>query len=950
MTQRSTHRPPTGVRPPALRPVLWFLPLLGASALCAQTTPVSGDDIVELDTFVVNALTDERNRSIEAKRAASSIGDFISADRLGQFVDPNIGDVVERLPGVYTSGAGQSGGSGISIRGLGGGFNSLQLDGDRLPSNQGGTRGVSIDNIPAELIGAIEIFKAPTPEREADSIGGVVNVETKSGLDLDRRLINSRVLYGWDDYGTGHQFRASISYSDRLTDNVGMFFSLTRAENERRRDEIRTDPADFVFDQLVTTNPALPRITGADATRVFMPSRVDYRRTIQSQQNTGANLNLDWNVSETFRLSLRTFYTRFDEQRPQIRNLWRFDRSTGNDPNNRTFPHPDYVYFDEPAGTFYFGDEQRIVRRIADQDETEDIFRIQLEGVHRWHDSTLDYNVSRGTSSRDLENSTYIFTTDDVQLRATVADLRTPAFDVIRPGEFFFNTTTNPRVPDLFDGLSYRNGGDGFFERDSRRAEVIDAEDEITTLAVNFRKMFEDNLTVKVGAKYRSQSKENQRDFVITPAGFAFDATQASFQSANGFFNGLQALGVFPTHDSLQAQNQGGPRELVASVLGLPTPPADSRRDSTIQDLEADEDVLGLYGQASKSWGDFTLLGGVRWERTSSDYLGFTADVTGNPAIDAPRVVIGDRSYDSFYPSLHASYRINERMLLRAAIGRTLARPEFQDLTPSSFATLSTDSDTGRNIVNLQRGNADLQPTQSTNYDLSVEYYLPAGGLFSVAGFHKELKNWIYDSTFVAPPSDFPEYAAVPDLQQVRVSSTLNGDTASVTGVEFNLERDLAWGFSFGANYTRLSFDVNAAQTGLDRVPGQSDRLIRVSLNYETKNFLARLSLRDSGSIVDEVVSFSSPAAIAYFQGQGMGELITRPDGSQTIGLGLYDDAGPQLDLTAEYRLRKGVRVFLQANNLLRENSAVYLDERETFAEKWEYRSWSTQVGLKLAF
>jgi TonB-dependent receptor len=927
------------------------LALIAPWALHAQDAPTApGDEIIELDAFVVNALTDERNRSIEAKRASDSIGDFIAADRLGQFVDADIGAVVERLPGVYTSGAGQSGGSGISIRGLGGGFNSLQLDGDRLPSNQGGTRGVSIDNIPAELIGAIEIFKAPTPEREADSIGGVVNVETKSGLDLDRRLINARALYGWDEYGTGSQYRTSFTYSDRLGDDVGIFLSLTRAENDRRRDEIRSDPADFVFDQLVTTNPALPRITGPDATRVFLPSRVDYRRTEQSQQNTGANLNLDWRVSEDFRLSFRTFYARFDEQRPQIRNLWRFDRSTGNDPNNRTFPHPDYVYFDQPNGTFYFGEEQRIVRRIADQDETEDVLRLQIEGVHRWHDATLDYALSRGESSREFWNSTYIFTTDDVQLVADVDDLRSPSFSVVNPGEFFYNTNNNPRVPNLFDPLSYRNGGDGFFERDNRRAEVIDAEDEITTFALNYRKMFDDGLAVKIGGKFRTQSKVNQRDFVIGPSGFSFDATQADFQGVNGYFDGRQDLGTFPTHASLQAQNQGDAREFVAAVLGLPTPPADSRRDSTIQDLAADEDVLGLYAQASKSWDRFTLLGGVRWERTSSDYRGFTADVTGNPVIDATRAVAGSRTYDDFYPSIHLSYRLADRLLLRSAIGVTLARPEFEDLTPSSYATLSTDSDTGRNIVNLQRGNADLDPTQSTNFDLSLEYYFEDGGLFSIAAFHKELRNWIYESTFIAPPSDFPEYAAVPDLEQVRVSSTLNGDDASVTGIELNLERDLAWGFSFGANYTQLSFDVNAAQTGLDRVPGQSDRLVRVSLNYESDKFLARLSLRDSGSIVDDVVTFSSPAAIAYFQSQGMGELITREDGSQIIGLGLYDVEGPQLDLVAEYRLTSWARAFVQANNLLRENSAAYLDERETFAEKWEYRSWSTQVGVKLAF
>ncbi len=227
-------------------------------------------------------------------------------------------------------------------------------------------------------------------------------------------------------------------------------------------------------------------------------------------------------------------------------------------------------------------------------------------------------------------------------------------------------------------------------------------------------------------------------------------------------------------------------------------------------------------------------------------------------------------------PVLHANLSLTDRTLLRFAVGRTLARPEFQDLTPSSFATLGVDSDSGATVVNLQRGNAELNPTQSVNYDLSLEHYLADGGVVSAAVFHKELSNWIYRSSFLAPVADFPEYAAIPNLTGVRVASTLNGDKASVTGFELNAEKSLGAGFSVGANYTRLSFDVDREQTGLDRVPGQSDRLFRAFVSYEAGPFTARLSYRDSGSILDSQVSFSDSAAVAYFQGLGLGQITAR--------------------------------------------------------------------------
>lgn len=925
---------------------MFVAPLHSQTSPSAPTAATGAEDVIILEPFVVNAFTDERNRSVAEKRNAASIGDFISSDRLGQFVENNIGNVVERLPGVYTSGAGQSGGSGISIRGLGGGFNSLKVDGDRLPSNQGGTRGVSIDNIPAELIGAIGIFKAPTPDKEADSIGGVVNVETKSGLDLRRALFASRFVHGFDSWGGGYSNRASASYSGRLSETVGIFFGLTYSSNERQRDEVRNDPGDYVFDQLVAIDPSFPRLTEASGRRVFTPGRVDFRRTRQSQQNLGANLNFDWQATETFRLSLRTFLTQFKEQRPQVRSNWRIDRSTGNDPLNRNFPHLEYVFLDQSTGTFYFGNEQRLLRRVADQDETERIERVQLEGRHLWREATLDYAVSFARSQRDMVNDTFIWMADDIQVRANFNDRRRPVFDFIRPGEFFHFANANPRIPFTDDPFSYGGTGAGRFVNQERRAEVIDAKDELNTYSINYRRLFGDDTALQIGARLRTQDKRNDRDFVIGP-GFTFSPANADFIPQDGFLDGFTDLGLFPAYASLRAQNPTAPRQFAANILGG-NPSNDNRRDSTIQDLSASEDILGLYAMASRTFGPVTVLGGVRWERTDSSYSGFSADVTGNPAIDAPRRVTGGRTYDDFYPSIHANWQWRENLLLRAAIGRTLSRPEFQDLTPSSYGTLGTDSETGAVVVNLQRGNANLLPTQSTNYDLSLEWYFADGGLFSVAVFHKELKNWIYRSTVFAPPSQFPEYAAIPNLAGVRVNSTLNGDTAQVTGIEFNLERSLGAGFSIGANYTALSFDVNADQTGLDRVPGQSDGLFRATLSYENPRFIARLAYRDSGNILDSQVSFSDAAAIAYFQSLGLGRVANTAGGGRIVHLGLYEMSAPALELTGEVRVTQQARFFVQVNNLLERNPTRLLERDDRFVEKNEHRAWSALVGIRL--
>ncbi len=88
---------------------------------------------------------------------------------------------------------------------------------------------------------------------------------------------------------------------------------------------------------------------------------------------------------------------------------------------------------------------------------------------------------------------------------------------------------------------------------------------------------------------------------MINP-GFVFSAANSEFERQDGFFNGRQDLGFYPTYASLFRQNPSTARQFAASVLGG-TPSADNRRDSIIQDLEAAEDVLGLYAQSPRPWG-----------------------------------------------------------------------------------------------------------------------------------------------------------------------------------------------------------------------------------------------------------------------------------------------------------------------------------------------------------
>src|SRR5262249_60182111 len=81
-------------------------------------------------------------------------------------------------PGMVAQ-AGQGEGRYGLIRGPEPRLSATTINGERIGTTENTSRQIPLDTIPADLMGAIEITKALTPDMEADSIGGRVNLITK---------------------------------------------------------------------------------------------------------------------------------------------------------------------------------------------------------------------------------------------------------------------------------------------------------------------------------------------------------------------------------------------------------------------------------------------------------------------------------------------------------------------------------------------------------------------------------------------------------------------------------------------------------------------------------------------------------------------------------------------------------------------------------------------------
>jgi TonB-dependent receptor len=102
--------------------------------------------------------------------------------------------------------------------------------------------------------------------------------------------------------------------------------------------------------------------------------------------------------------------------------------------------------------------------------------------------------------------------------------------------------------------------------------------------------------------------------------------------------------------------------------------------------------------------------------------------------------------YEYWLPSLNLKLEVADGMQFRFGFFKGVAPPDF-GLTRAyynvnlSFQQQDIQAGNGRPIGRFNAGNPLLKPVESENYDLTYEWYFNDVGQFSVALFHKELKN-----------------------------------------------------------------------------------------------------------------------------------------------------------------------------------------------------------------
>ena len=220
---------------------------------------------------------------------------MVHADGIGQLPDDNAAEALQRIPGVSTE-RDQGEGRFVSVRGLGADLNAVTINGTLVPAPESDRRGVALDVLPSELVQSLAVVKTLTPDMDANSLGGTVQVESLSAFDHDGLFYTGTVEGGYDEKREKYSPKASGAISNRFSvgegqDNLGVALALSYQNRKFGSDNVETGGA-----------------WDGDALEETAMRQYDIER-----ERIGAGLNFDYRPNDTGEYYLRTLYSRFKD-------------------------------------------------------------------------------------------------------------------------------------------------------------------------------------------------------------------------------------------------------------------------------------------------------------------------------------------------------------------------------------------------------------------------------------------------------------------------------------------------------------------------------------------------------------------------------------------------------------------------------------------------------------
>jgi len=138
--------------------------------LSLDSNASEGEEVV----IEVRADTGSEASALRTRRESASVQDGVSAEEIRRSPDSDAGQAARRIVGATVVG-----GQYLFVRGLGGRYSSVLLNGAYLPSSDPDQPGVQLDLFPSAILNGLTVAKTFTPDLPGDAAGGTMLISTR---------------------------------------------------------------------------------------------------------------------------------------------------------------------------------------------------------------------------------------------------------------------------------------------------------------------------------------------------------------------------------------------------------------------------------------------------------------------------------------------------------------------------------------------------------------------------------------------------------------------------------------------------------------------------------------------------------------------------------------------------------------------------------------------------
>jgi TonB-dependent receptor len=796
------------------------LTLLPAGQLSAEE-----EGVKQLEEIVITGFRGSLSKALDQKRDAVNVRESIMAEDIGKFPDLNIAESIQRVPGVAIS---REGGEGrnITLRGFSPGFTRTTLNGMEVPAGSDGldSGGITVNSsrsfdfhlFASELFNRVDIQKTQTASLEEGGIAGTVDMYTAKPFDYDGFNATVSVQNGYNDLTEENDPRLALMVSNTFADDtLGVLFSVATSDRTVRQEgfgSVRWTSPYINGDSWADTNPVVngtpagncPAADPLDCLYAPRLPRADFFGN--DQERTGFTGSFQYKPSDKVLITFDALHSELKNDRVNYNSMeWLL---THGDPGNFTGQTPLEFTLD-PTGKY--------------------LVAASFDDITSWYESRQQ--SSESTFDQFVLSAEYQLT-DQWAVDAMIGSAENDADrEELR---FYYRS-----VPHFYS-YDYSNGGVAAVDYGNYNVNDPNNYVDVINASNRFNNVKKENLTSKVDFTFTA-------DTFTVKTGLAYSDREVEYSEGEGDRSSFDPAGYtteFPYTDF--GHGLDGPSLhpfLVAdfSAIARDGLLAPGYTEKLNNGWTVGEETLAAYVEFNGSYdiGDMVLRAnvGVRYVDTTVS----SKALVGNLPIEV------ERSYDNYLPSMNLALEVTEDLVTRLSYARSMTRPSLGSLNIAGprFGV------TTRTVGNL--GNPELEPYESNDLDLGVEWYFGEEGLLSLAYFHKDIVTSLSTETvdklvdseywpvIYADAQYDPALQADPAVVTYTHSIPVNNnDGYTVKGYELSYQQPFTflpgWMSNFGiaANFTHVSAEDSR---------GLSPDSYNFTFYYEQDDFGGRISM-----------------------------------------------------------------------------------------------------------